>query len=324
VKDPFGALTSVTLSEGPTSFYRITKLEEAGIASIDRLPFSIRILLENALRHAGKGYVSEQDVETISKWSPTRSGDSIPFMPTRVVLQDFTGVPAVVDLAAMRAGLARLGGDPRRINPQVPADLVIDHSVQVDFFGNPDAYRLNVEKEYERNSERYGLLRWAQKAFENFQVVPPGTGIVHQVNLEYLASVVHRRPENGIPVAFPDTVVGTYSHTTMINGLGVVGWGVGGIEAEAVLLGQPYYMLTPEVVGVKLSGALPEGATATDLVLRITEMLRNHGVVDRFVEFYGRGSPPSPWPTVRPSPTWPPSTEPRSASSRWTRKLSAI
>jgi len=289
LKDPFGALTSVTLSEGPTSFYRIGKLEEAGITSIARLPFSIRILLENALRHSGKGYVSEQDVETIGKWSPTRSGDSIPFMPTRVVLQDFTGVPAVVDLAAMRAGLARLGGDPKRINPQVPADLVIDHSVQVDFFGSSDAYRLNVEKEYERNSERYVLMRWAQKAFENFQVVPPGTGIVHQVNLEYLASVVHRRPEKGVQVAFPDTVVGTDSHTTMINGIGVVGWGVGGIEAEAVLLGQPYYMLTPEVVGVKLSGALPEGATATDLVLRITEMLRKHGVVDRFVEFYGRG-----------------------------------
>jgi len=287
--DPFGALTTIDLSEGPTSLYRLSRLEEAGVASIDRLPFSIRILLENALRHAGKGYVTESDVEAIASWSPTNAGTNIPFMPSRVVLQDFTGVPAVVDLAAMRAQLASLGGLPSRINPQVPADLVIDHSVQVDYFGNHDAYRQNVEREYERNEERYALLRWAQNAFENFSVVPPGTGIVHQVNLEYLASVMHRRPENGVPLAFPDTVVGTDSHTTMINGLGVVGWGVGGIEAEAVLLGQPYYMLLPEVVGVRLTGTLPEGATATDLVLRVTELLRRHGVVGRFVEFYGKG-----------------------------------
>ena len=288
-KDPFGALTSVDLPEGPTSFYRIGKLEDEGVTSVDRLPFSIRILLENVLRFAGRGYVTENDVRAVAQWSPTNSGPNIPFMPSRVVLQDFTGVPAVVDLAAMRAGLARMGGKPDRINPQVPADLVIDHSVQVDFFGSPEAYRKNVEKEYERNGERYALLRWGQRAFENFQVVPPGTGIVHQVNLEYLASVIHRRDEEGVPVAFPDTLVGTDSHTTMINGLGVVGWGVGGIEAEAVLLGQPYYMLLPEVVGVKMTGSLPEGATATDLVLRVTEMLREHGVVDRFVEFYGHG-----------------------------------
>ncbi len=289
LKDPFGALGTVELGEGTTSLYRLSRLQDEGIASIDRLPFSIRILLENALRHAGKGYVTEDDVRAIAAWSPTNAGANIPFMPSRVVLQDFTGVPAVVDLAAMRARLAELGGAPSRINPQVPADLVIDHSVQVDFFGSSEAYRLNVQKEFERNEERYALLRWAQKAFENFSVVPPGTGIVHQVNLEHLASVVHRRPEQGVPVAFPDTLVGTDSHTTMINGIGVVGWGVGGIEAEAVLLGQPYYMLLPEVVGVKLTGSLPEGATATDLVLRVTEMLRRHGVVGRFVEFYGRG-----------------------------------
>ncbi|MEZ4414811.1 MAG: aconitate hydratase AcnA [Gemmatimonadota bacterium] len=287
--DPFGARTRLDLPEGPTTVYRPQVVERHGLASFDRLPFSIRILLECVLRHAGRGYVTEEDVGAVAAWSPTRSGADFPFMPTRVVLQDFTGVPAVVDLAAMRDGLARLGGKADRINPVVPADLVIDHSVQVDYFGRGDAYRLNVEREYERNRERYQLLRWAQTAFEDFRVVPPGTGIVHQVNLEYLASVVHRRPDQGDWVAYPDTCVGTDSHTTMINGLGVVGWGVGGIEAEAVLLGQPYYMLLPEVVGVKLTGHLPEGATATDLVLRVTEMLRKHGVVGRFVEFYGSG-----------------------------------
>jgi aconitate hydratase len=289
MKDPFGALVSIDLPEGPTSLYRLGRLEETGLTSIARLPFAIRILLENALRFAGKGYVTEDDVRAVAEWSPTNAGANIPFMPSRVVLQDFTGVPAVVDLAAMRAGIARMGGRPERINPRVPADLVIDHSVQVDYFGSQDAYRKNVEREYERNGERYALLRWAQTAFESFQVVPPGTGIVHQVNLEYLASVVHRRPEDGVPLAFPDTVVGTDSHTTMINGIGVVGWGVGGIEAEAVLLGQPYYMLMPEVVGVRMTGSLPEGATATDLVLRVTELLRKQGVVDKFVEFYGKG-----------------------------------
>ncbi|MEQ9400498.1 MAG: aconitate hydratase [Longimicrobiales bacterium] len=288
--DPFGALSRIDLSEGPTSFYRPSRLEDEGIvSSLDRLPFSIRILLENALRHAGGPYVSQDHVRAVADWSPTNSGADVPFMPSRVVLQDFTGVPAVVDLAAMRDGIKAMGGDPSRINPVVPADLVIDHSVQVDYFGRADAYRLNVEREFERNRERYALLRWAQEAFDNFSVVPPGTGIVHQVNLEYLASVVHRREQNGNMVAFPDTLVGTDSHTTMINGLGVVGWGVGGIEAEAVVLGQPYYMLLPEVVGMKFSGALPEGATATDLVLRVTEMLRKHGVVGRFVEYYGAG-----------------------------------
>jgi len=289
VIDPFGALTQIDLSEGPTSFYSLRRLADLGVADPDRLPFSIRILLENVLRHAGKGHVSEEDVAAVAQWSPTHSGADFPFMPTRVVLQDFTGVPAVVDLASMRDGLKAMGGDARRINPVVPADLVIDHSVQVDFAGTQSAYRLNVEREMERNKERYQLLKWAQGAFDNFKVVPPGTGIVHQVNLEYLASVIHRREESGRWFAYPDTLVGTDSHTTMINGLGVVGWGVGGIEAEAVLLGQPYYMLLPEVVGVKLTGSLPEGATATDLVLEVTQVLRSHGVVGRFVEYFGPG-----------------------------------
>ena len=285
----FGSLATLNPSEGETSFYRLGTLEEQGIASLDRLPFSIRILLENALRHAGGGYVSEEDVRAVAAWSPTNAGANVPFLPTRVVLQDFTGVPAVVDLAAMRSGIAAMGGDPERINPVVPADLVIDHSVQVDYFGSDTAYRRNVEREMERNWERYALLRWAQDAFRNFRVVPPGTGIVHQVNLEYLASVVERRRHGDAWVACPDTLVGTDSHTTMINGLGVVGWGVGGIEAEAVLLGQPYYMLLPEVVGVKFTGALQEGATATDLVLAVTEKLRAYGVVARFVEYFGSG-----------------------------------
>ncbi len=289
LKDPFGALKTLDLSEGETQYYDLRVLEDAGLVDLDTLPFSIRVLLENALRHAGKGYVSEDHVKAIAAWSPENSGADVPFMPSRVVLQDFTGVPAVVDLAAMRNGIEALGGDASRINPVVPADLVIDHSVQVDYFGTPEAYRLNVEREYERNRERYTVLRWAQQAFENFSVVPPGTGIVHQVNLEYLASVVHRREENGHFVAYPDTLVGTDSHTTMINGIGVVGWGVGGIEAEAVVLGQPYYMLLPEVVGMRIVGELPEGATATDLVLRATEMLREHGVVGRFVEYFGPG-----------------------------------
>jgi len=288
--DPFGALATVGLPEGPTSFYRLSKLEEDGVIdSLDRLPFSIRVLLENALRHAGGGHVSQEHVQAVTEWSPRNAGADLPFMPTRVVLQDFTGVPAVVDLAAMRDGLKALGGDPQRINPVVPADLVIDHSVQVDYFGFEGAFQLNVEREFERNRERYALLRWAGEAFDNFSVVPPGTGIVHQVNLEYLASVIHRQEHEGTWLAYPDTLVGTDSHTTMINGLGVVGWGVGGIEAEAVVLGQPYYMLLPEVVGMKLSGALPEGATATDLVLRATELLREHGCVGRFVEYYGPG-----------------------------------
>jgi aconitate hydratase len=243
--DPFGAIDTLDLPEGPTSFYRLGRLEEEGLATLDSLPFSIRILLENTLRNAGKGFVSEDHVKAVAAWSPSNAGAAFPFMPSRVILQDFTGVPAVVDLASMRSALAAMGGDARRINPVVPVDLVIDHSVQVDYFGTAQAFELNVKKEYERNRERYTLLRWAQEAFDGFRAVPPGTGIVHQVNLEYLASVMHRRETDGSFLAFPDTLVGTDSHTTMINGLGVVGWGVGGIEAEAVLLGQPYYMLLP-------------------------------------------------------------------------------
>jgi aconitate hydratase len=273
------------------TYYRLDALEERGV-KLERLPFTVRILLENALRHAGGELVSEADVLALGNWQPGSAGQSeaeYPFMPGRVLLQDFTGVPAVADLAAMRSAMERLGGDPQKVNPLVPADLVIDHSVQVDQFGSTLAFARNVEREYERNSERYGLLRWAQQAFSNFRVVPPGTGICHQVNLEFLAQVVMTKEEHGETIAFPDTLVGTDSHTTMINGLGVLGWGVGGIEAEAVLLGQPLYLLTPEVIGVRLSGALPEGATATDLVLTVTQMLRKRGVVAKFVEFTGSG-----------------------------------
>ncbi len=270
--------------------YRLPELARQNRTDLDRLPFSIRVLLENALRHAGRGIVTEDHVAQLAQWSPSATaGGEFPFMPARVVLQDFTGVPCVVDLAAMRDAMARMRGDPDRINPVVPCDLVIDHSVQVDFYGSDKAFRLNVELELERNRERYQLLKFAQRAFHNFRVVPPGTGIVHQVNLEYLAPVVQLRPQFGELTAYPDTLVGTDSHTTMINGLGVVGWGVGGIEAEAVMLGQPYFMLVPEVVGMKLIGELPLGTTATDLVLQATQMLRKKGVVDKFVEFYGPG-----------------------------------
>jgi aconitate hydratase len=290
--DPFGAKTTLETAAGKVTFYRIGRLAEHGVSDPSRLPFSIRVLLENLLRHCDGHLVTEEDVLALARWAPRDLPDrEIPFMPARVILQDFTGVPAVVDLAAMRSAVKRLGGDPRRINPLVPADLVIDHSVQVDFFGTELAFHLNVEKEFERNRERYALLRWAQKAFRNFRVVPPGTGIVHQVNLEYLAKVVQTREVNGEVEAFPDTLVGTDSHTTMINALGVLGWGVGGIEAEAVMLGQPYYMRIPEVIGVRLTGRLPEGATATDLVLTITQLLRKKGVVDKFVEFFGPGLP---------------------------------
>ncbi len=277
-------------AQGNLYFYPLSTLEQMGIVQIDKLPFSIRVLLENVLRNYDGQLITEEDVRTVAQWSPDRPPSrEIPFMPARVLLQDFTGVPVVVDLASMRSAMHRLGGDPRRINPLVPADLVIDHSVQVDFFGNPLAFLRNVQREYERNGERYALLRWAQKAFQDTRVVPPGTGIVHQVNLEYLASVVSTKRTNRRLVAFPDTLVGTDSHTTMINGLGVLGWGVGGIEAEAVMLGQPYYMVLPQVVGFKLTGEMREGTTATDLVLMVTEMLRRKGVVDKFVEFYGPG-----------------------------------
>ncbi len=293
--DPFGARGQITTAQGTTAtYYRLGALAEQGIADLDTLPFTMRILLENLLRNAGGEFVDAADVEIAARWRPRPAGEPAPdvelaFLPGRVVLQDFTGVPCVVDLAAMRSAVDRIGGDVTCINPLVPVDLVIDHSVQVDRFGTTIAFARNVDLEYQRNHERYALLRWAQQSFQNFRIVPPGTGIVHQVNLEYLAGVVSTRRFGAELVVFPDTLVGTDSHTTMINGLGVLGWGVGGIEAEAVMLGQPLYLLEPEVVGVRLVGALREGATATDLVLAITEMLRKHGVVGRFVEFCGQG-----------------------------------
>ncbi|MFZ5854258.1 MAG: aconitate hydratase AcnA [Chloroflexota bacterium] len=285
--DPFGARAS--LGRGLPDYYRLATLAERGL-DLERAPMTVKILLENVLRHAGGGIVRTEDVEALAAWRPGSAAEvEIPFMPGRVILQDFTGVPGVVDLAVMRDAMAALGGDPRRVNPLVPADLVIDHSVQVDRYGTPDAFAFNVEREYARNGERYQLLRWAQGAFDGLRVVPPGTGIVHQVNLEFLATVVARRDDDHGPVAFPDTLVGTDSHTTMINGLGVLGYGVGGIEAEAVLLGQPLYQPMPRIVGVRLTGQLPNGSTATDLVLVVTEMLRRYGVVGSFVEFAGDG-----------------------------------
>ncbi|HYM52642.1 MAG TPA: aconitase family protein, partial [Candidatus Dormibacteraeota bacterium] len=286
------AVSRAALRVGDRS-YAYHRLEAAGASDLARLPYTVKVLLENALRHAasGGGLVSAEDVRALASWDPAEPAEyELPFMPARVILQDFTGVPCVVDLAAMRDAMAEMGGDPARINPLVPADLVIDHSVQVDLFGSDAAFAFNVEREYERNGERYALLRWAQQAFDDFRVVPPGTGIVHQVNLEFLADVVTARPDGaGELVAFPDTLVGTDSHTTMINGLGVVGWGVGGIEAEAALLGQPLYQPMPIVVGFRLDGELRPGATATDLVLYVTELLRKHGVVGKFVEFHGPG-----------------------------------
>jgi aconitate hydratase len=288
--NPFGSRGTLALGSGTATIFRLQELERKGVTRLDRLPFSIRILLENALRFAGRGIVTDDHVTALGKWSGGGSGQGeIPWMPARVVLQDFTGVPCVVDLAAMRDAMARMKGDPDRINPMVPCDLVIDHSVQVDFSGTASAYQQNVDLEYRRNRERYQLLKFAQKAFRNFRVVPPGTGIVHQVNLEGLAPVVQLRELYGELTAYPDSCVGTDSHTTMINGLGVMGWGVGGIEAEAVMLGQPYFMLIPEVIGMKLVGELPLGTTATDLVLTATQILRKKGVVDKFVEFYGPG-----------------------------------
>ncbi|MFH1568351.1 MAG: aconitate hydratase AcnA, partial [Gemmatimonadota bacterium] len=289
-QDLFGARTTVKTKGGEGIAYRIQKLEEDGIAAVSRLPYSIKILLEAALRQCDGFEITRQDVERIARWSPETAGrEEIPFKPARVVMQDFTGVPAVVDLAAMRDAMAELGGDPKKVNPQIPVDLVIDHSVQVDYYGLRKALELNAAREFARNGERYEFLRWGQEAFENFRVVPPATGIVHQVNLEYLASVVLAQAGDGGTVFLPDSLVGTDSHTTMINGLGVVGWGVGGIEAEAVMLGQPIYMLLPHVVGFRLEGELPAGTTATDLVLTVTQMLRRHGVVGKFVEFYGPG-----------------------------------
>jgi len=292
----FNAAAKLSTPQGDYTYYSLPRLTELGLGSMDRLPFSLRVLLESCLRNVDNFVVNEEHVKQVAGWNSAAPAQvEIPFLPGRVVLQDFTGVPAVVDLAALRSAMVRMGGDPKKINPLVQCDLVIDHSVQVDQFGSEDALQFNVQKEFERNLERYQLLRWAQQAFQNFRAVPPATGIVHQVNLEYLAKVVWKKAHGaalpGLPseVVYPDSLVGTDSHTTMINGLGVVGWGVGGIEAEAVMLGQPIYMLMPEVVGFKVTGKLPEGATATDLVLTVTQMLRRHGVVGKFVEFYGPG-----------------------------------
>src|ERR671916_282245 len=280
----FDAQRKLDTSSGEVTIHSLERLDERVGGDVFSLPFSIRVILESLLRNSGGKFVAEEDVEALASW-PESVGDELAYLPARVVMQDFTGVPAVVDLAAMRSAMKEVGGDPKKINPLVPTDLVIDHSVQVDAFGSPAALQFNAEREFERNRERYEFLKWGQQAFDNFTVVPPATGIIHQVNLEYLARLV--QVKDG--VAFPDTLVGTDSHTTMINGLGVLGWGVGGIEAEAVTLGQPYYMLVPEVIGFKLTGALREGVTATDLVLTVTEMLRGHGVVGKFVEFYGVG-----------------------------------
>ncbi len=288
--DLFQAKDILHTSTGSFSYYRLDRLEKAGLVQLNRLPYAIRILLEGLLRQCNEREITRQDVINLAGWQANASErPAIPFKPARVVMQDFTGVPAVVDLAAMRSAMKRLGGDPKKINPLVPVDLVIDHSVQVDFFSGADALRRNAEIEFQRNQERYEFLRWGQRAFKNFRVVPPATGIVHQVNLEYLAQVILQGDSEGESLLFPDTLVGTDSHTTMINGLGVVGWGVGGIEAEAAMLGQPIDMLAPDVIGFKLSGKLAEGITATDLTLTITQMLRKKGVVDKFVEFYGPG-----------------------------------
>ena len=288
--DPFAARDTFDTGSGTLGIYRLSRLEELGLTKISALPYSIRVLLESVLRNCDGYVVSEEDVKNLAAWNAASPAKvEIPFNPARVVLQDFTGVPAVVDLAAMRSAMERLGGDPKKINPLIPVDLVIDHSVQVDSFGSTDALQLNVDLEFQRNRERYEFLRWGQKTFDNFRVVPPNVGIVHQVNLEYLAKGVFEWKDAQGAVAVPDTLVGTDSHTTMINGLGIVGWGVGGIEAEAVMLGQPLYMLMPEVVGCELTGRLPSGATATDLVLRCTELLRAEGVVGKFVEYFGEG-----------------------------------
>jgi aconitate hydratase len=286
-QDVYGALATLQYGAGKTAhYYRLETLQEQRVADISHLPFSIKILLEALLRNVDGFFVTQEDVQHLANWnakSPLQT--EIPFKPSRVILQDFTGVPCVVDLAAMRDAVAKMGGNPAMINPAIPVDLVIDHSVQVDSFRSPDSLRLNSDIEFTRNRERYEFLAWGRKAFQNFRAVPPATGIVHQVNLEYLAKGVFIRDG----VAFPDTLVGTDSHTTMINGLGVLGWGVGGIEAEATMLGQPYYFVTPEVIGFKLYGSLPEGTTATDLTLTVVQMLRKKGVVDKFVEFYGDG-----------------------------------
>ncbi len=288
--DSFGTRKMLAVGNQSYDIFRLDVLEKAGFKNISHFPVSLKVLLENLLRQEDNHHVNKRDIEALANWNPkAKQEKEIAFMPARVLMQDLTGVPAVVDLAAMREAMRRLGGDPKKINPLAPVDLVIDHSVQVDYFGSADAFQKNSKIEFERNAERYAFLRWGQRAFDNFRVIPPDTGICHQVNLEYLAPVIFRANKDGASFAYPDTVVGTDSHTPMINGLGVVGWGVGGIEAEAALLGQPIIMLIPEVIGFKLHGKLPEGATATDLVLTVVQMLRKKGVVEKFVEFYGSG-----------------------------------
>jgi aconitate hydratase len=286
----FGTRASLQVGSRTVEYYSLPALEKAGFAGVSRLPYSMKILLENLLRREDNAFVKADDIRALAEWDATANVEKeISFMPARVLLQDFTGVPCVVDLAAMRDAIVALGGNPDKVNPLQPVELVIDHSVQVDYFGRPDAFALNAELEFSRNRERYAFLRWGQRAFNNLAVVPPDTGIVHQVNIEFLARVIFAEKVDGKEVAYPDTLVGTDSHTTMVNGLGVVGWGVGGIEAEAAMLGQPSSMLIPQVLGVRLTGAMPRGMTATDLVLTITEALRKHGVVGKFVEFFGEG-----------------------------------
>src|SRR5687767_3579 len=286
----FSARTRLTAGGLTVEMFSLPALERAGYSGVSRLPYSLKILLENLLRTEDARFVDPDDIQALARWDVASCVQKeIAFTPARVLLQDFTGVPAVVDLAAMRDGIVRLGGDPKKVNPLQPVELVIDHSVQVDHYSERNAADLNAALEFARNRERYTFLRWGQEAFQNFRVVPPDTGIVHQVNLEYLARVIFKEQTADGTLAYPDTLVGTDSHTTMVNGLGVVGWGVGGIEAEAAMLGQPISMLIPEVVGFRLTDRLPEGATATDLVLTITERLRKLGVVGKFVEFYGPG-----------------------------------
>ena len=285
----FGTRDNLNVGAQTFEIQRLEKLEKQGLGQFTRLPFSLRILLENLLRCEDGRSVRAEDIRALASWKPGGEQKEIAFMPARVLLQDFTGVPAIVDLATMREAVQKMGGNPKRINPLFPAELVIDHSVQVDSFGNVNAFGMNAELEFQRNVERYAFLRWGQTAFRNFKVVPPDTGICHQINIEYLARVVCSVPSGSRIEAYPDSLVGTDSHTTMVNSLGVFGWGVGGIEAEAAMLGQPLSMLVPEVVGFKLHGRLREGATATDLVLTVTEMLRKKGVVGKFVEFYGSG-----------------------------------
>ena len=296
--DSFKCCKSLKVGSKTYAYYSLPVAEKNGLKGISRLPFSLKVLLENMLRHEDGRTVTKEDIQAFAGWLKTKTSDrEVPFRPARVLMQDFTGVPAVVDLAAMRDAMQHLGGDAKKINPLVPVDLVIDHSVAVNFFGHKDSFKKNVEEEYKQNQERYKFLKWAQRSFGNFRVVPPGTGICHQVNLEYLSQTVWTATdkvkvdgkEQTMEVAYPDTLVGTDSHTTMVNGLSVLGWGVGGIEAEAAMLGQPYSMVLPEVIGVKLTGKLKEGMTATDLVLTVTQMLRKRGVVGKFVEFFGPG-----------------------------------